>query len=152
MFNLDVEGQEKNVILKEIQYGTYLHEVVHADFIAVTENTVVTVSVPVELKGEAKGSKEGGVVDLDLHEISVSCKVKDMVDNIEVDVTDLELNGVIHVSDIPAIPGIKILSPADNAVATCHMHTVEVEPAEGEEGDEAQEPEVIGEKKDEEGE
>lgn len=153
MLKLDVEGSKKDVIVKEIQYGTYDHIILHADFRAVNENTIVHISVALVFDGSAKGVAEGGVVDHELHDLSIECKAKDVINEITVDISGLEVGENITVADLKVPEGIKIVSDSHAVVASCHMPIEESEEEEaGEEGAEeaSNEPEVIGKKKEEE--
>ena len=85
--------------------GTYRHVDLHR--VNMTEKLRVT--VPVVLKGEAKGVKEGGLLDLAHHELHVECLPGNIPDHIEIDITNLAISHSIHVSEIPVPDGVKIL-------------------------------------------
>ncbi|MBN1257551.1 MAG: 50S ribosomal protein L25 [Planctomycetes bacterium] len=158
MLTLDIEGQEETALIKDVQHGTYDFQILHADFESITENTIVHLNVEVELSGVAPGTKVGGVVEQELFQLRVECMSKDIPLRIEVDIMDLQIDGIIHVEDLPTIPGVKFMNPGNTPVVICHMPAGLEEPeaveegAAGEEGAPA-EPEVIGKKsKDEESE
>ncbi|MHC4886386.1 MAG: 50S ribosomal protein L25 [Planctomycetota bacterium] len=131
-FNLDLEGETLDVIVKEVQYGTYDHIVLHADFELVDANKLLHVHADIELSGTAPGEKMGGVVELELHEVAIECKVADIPGKVLIPVDSLELGGVIHISDLPEIPGVKIMNAGDTPVVACHKaKTVEVAAEEG---------------------
>ncbi len=154
VINLDVDGDVKSVIIKELQHGTYDHQILHADFRVITADTLVTVEVEIELDGEAPGIEEGGVMTQEFYMLTVECKPNDIPDTIVIDVSQLNLGDVIYVRDVPVPPGCTFEHEEDAPVVVCTHPTAE-EPEEGEEeGEEAAgegvEPEVIGEKKEEE--
>lgn len=90
----------------------------HVDFHRVTLEERVTVHVPVRLKGTPKGVKEGGVLDFIMHNLTVECLPMQIPEHIDVDVVALEIGKSLHVADLTALPGIKILDdPAASVVA-----------------------------------
>lgn len=123
-FELDLEGEKLDVIVKDVQYGTYNHIVLHADFELVDANTLVHVHVDIELTGSAPGEKSGGVVEVELHELSIESKVSDIPDKIRVSIDGLAIGHVIHVSDLPAFPGVKILNSPNTPIVLCHKSKV----------------------------
>jgi len=94
--------------------GTYRHVDLHR--ISMTEKLRVT--VPIVLKGESIGVKEGGLLDLSHHELHVECLPGNIPDNIEIDITDLAVAHSIHVSDITVPDGVKILDNPKSAVVS----------------------------------
>ena len=111
-----VEGEEHLAIPREIQRDHIHAKFVHVDFLAVSRTQAITVSVPVIETGEAVGIKEGGVVEHHLRELQVECLPQDVPDQIEVDITDVELGGMIHVSDLVVPTGVTILTNPEDAV------------------------------------
>jgi large subunit ribosomal protein L25 len=85
--------------------GTYKHVDLHR--VNMTEKLRVT--VPVVLKGTAIGVKEGGLLDLAHHELHVECLPGNIPDHIEIDITELKIAHSIHVNEIVAPEGVKIL-------------------------------------------
>lgn len=156
--DLDIGGKLQKSVIKEVQHGTFDHEIMHADFRAVGENDTLHLSVPVELKGIAAGIDQGGQVEQNLFDVDVECRPADLPTKIELDVTALAVDGILFVSDLPKLPGVKYVTLATLPVVSCRMpsgleeETAAAEGAavEGAEGaGAATEPEVIGKKKDE---
>ena len=93
----------------------------------------------------------GGVVAQELFQMRLECKSKDLPTKVEVDISELTVDGIIHVDDVPTLPGVTFRNPGNTPVVICHMPSgatedeVEGEEAEGEEASQ-QEPEVIGRK------
>jgi large subunit ribosomal protein L25 len=106
--------------------GTYRHVDLHR--ISMTEKLRVT--VPIVLKGESIGVKEGGLLDLSHHELHVECLPGNIPDNIEIDITDLAVAHSIHVSDITVPDGVKILDNPKSAVVSVLGRLKEEAPAE----------------------
>jgi large subunit ribosomal protein L25 len=140
-------GVSENAFIKDVQWNTWGTEVLHVDFARVSAHEKVRVTVAVELRGAAPGTKDGGVVKLALHTIELECEAAFVPEKIVVNINHLELNKVLHVSDLELPKGVIALTDAVTAVVSC-VEPVEV-PEEGEtpaaEG--AAEPEVIGRKK-----
>jgi large subunit ribosomal protein L25 len=82
----------------------------------VSRTQTITASVPVIETGEAAGVKEGGVVEHHLREVTVECFPQDVPDQIEIDITDIELGGMVHVSDLTAPEGVLIVTSLEDAV------------------------------------
>lgn len=146
-------GVEESVLLKEVQHDAITGSVEHVDLQEVSMTEKLQVEVPVELTGEAIGVQQGGVLDHQLHSIEVECLPADIPEQIEVDVSELDINDQVTVADLrtPGTP-YEIIEEDEAVVATVFMpRAVEEEDEEGAEGEEAPaEPEVINEKKDDE--
>ncbi|MBN1590766.1 MAG: 50S ribosomal protein L25 [Pirellulales bacterium] len=140
---------KENALIRELQWNTWGTQIVHVDFARVSADETIEVTLPVELRGEAPGLKEGGVLEHAIHEIKVECKATSVPEKIKVNVNHLELDQSITVADLVLPEGLKCLANPDDVVVQC---VVPVEMPE-EEGEGAEmEPEVIGGKKEEEGE
>ena len=89
------------VLVKEYQLDPIDHKLLHADFYQVAMDKTLTVTVPIVLKGEAKGVKQqGGIVDFVHREIEIECLPADIPEHITVDVSELMLNQGIRVRDL----------------------------------------------------
>ncbi len=148
------DGAEEAVLLKEVQHNIISGGVVHVDMQKVALDKKLRLEVPVELIGEAEGVKnQGGVLDHLLHHIQIECFPADIPEQINVDVTGLKLGDTLTIKDI-RIDTAKyaILMDADVGVASVTQpKVVEEEPVAGEVAAAPAEPEVIREKKPEEG-
>ncbi len=116
LVDLVVDGQDHLAMAREIQRDHVHNTLLHIDFLAVSRTETITTSVPVVETGEAAGVKEGGVVEHHLREVTVECFPQDVPDQIEVDVTDIELGGMVHVSDLMAPEGVLIVTSVEDAV------------------------------------
>ena len=134
----------ENAFIKDVQWNTWGTEVLHVDFARVSAHEKVHVSVAIELRGEAPGIKDGGVVKHALHTIELECEAASVPEKISVSINHLEFGQVLHVSDLELPVGAKALTDATVPVVSCHapveVSEEEAAPAEGE-------PEVIGRKK-----
>ncbi|HEY5884659.1 MAG TPA: 50S ribosomal protein L25 [Pyrinomonadaceae bacterium] len=156
IFTLDVEGVgTSEVMFHERQVDPIRGRLIHADFTRLVKGQKIEVTVPLHLVGEPIGVRdEEGHLEQIIREIDIKCQPRDIPDAINVDVSNLHVHDVLHVSDIPAIEGVEILATPENVIATVGIVKEEpVAAAVVEEGAPA-EPEVIGKgkKEDDEGE
>ena len=127
---------------------------IHADLTRLVKGQKIEVTVPLHLVGEPVGVRETqGVLEQIIREIEIRCEPREIPDVIEVDVTNLDVHDVLHVSDIKVAENVEILNPPDVVIATVGIIKEEEVAAPAIEGEEPAEPEVIGKgKKEEEGE
>jgi len=140
---------KENALIREIQWNTWGTEVLHVDFTRVRADEAIEVTVPVELRGEAPGLKEGGVIEHLLHEIDIECKATAVPEKIQANVNHLQVGQGITVAELVLPEGATCLGNPKDVVVQCVMP---VEVPEEEEVAEAEEvePEVIGGRKEEE--
>lgn len=155
ILTVDVEGVEATeVMFADRQIDPVRMRLVHADFKRLVKGEKIEATVPLRLVGEPIGVREqAGILEQIIREVEIRCQPRDIPEHIDVDVTNLNVHEVLHVSDIPTSEGVEILEDADTVIATVGVvkeEPVEVVPVEGEV---PAEPEVIGKgKKEEEGE
>lgn len=137
----------EKALVRELQWDVYGTEVLHVDFSRVSEHERVEVQVGVELRGQAPGVKEGGIVELLVHDLEIDCEALAIPEKIEVQVRELHLNGSITAGQIALPAGVKLLSDPELLVVHCVPPTAEEELEPSEAG--AAEPEVIGRKAEE---
>ncbi|MDO4583624.1 MAG: 50S ribosomal protein L25 [Planctomycetia bacterium] len=132
-------------LVKEVQWDVWGKEILHVDFTRINANEKIQLTVPVVLRGEAAGLKEGGVVDQLVHEVEVECSASNTPDEVVVRVSDLALGQNITVADVELPAEVKMLLPAETVLVQCHEKVeVEIELAAEVTG---AEPEVIARKK-----
>ncbi|MBN2805576.1 MAG: 50S ribosomal protein L25/general stress protein Ctc [Prolixibacteraceae bacterium] len=100
LVDLDLEGAKHQAIMQDIQFHPVTDETLHIDFLKVSDDKPVKVSIPVKTTGYAKGMKTGGKMQLEVRRLVVSALPKDLPDAITIDITDLELGQSFRVSDI----------------------------------------------------
>ncbi len=156
IFTVDVEGVEATeVMFADRQIDPVRMRLVHADFKRLVKGEKIETTVPLRLVGEPIGVREqAGILEQIVRNIDIRCEPRDIPEHIDVDVTNLAVHEVLHVSDIPVSAGVEILEAPDTVIAT--VGVVKEEPvavAPEVEGEAPAEPEVIGKgKKEEEGE
>jgi large subunit ribosomal protein L25 len=94
------------VMVKDYQIHPIRREITHVDFVAVDLTQDVTVEVPLVFTGKAKGLTDGGTLHVVRHELVIRCKPSDIPNQIEVDISDMGLGDVLHVSDLKLPAGV----------------------------------------------
>lgn len=148
IFQISFDSEMRDAMIKELQRDPVTDEILHADFIQITMDKTIRISVPVITVGEAVGVKtEGGFIDLMSREVELECLPKDIPENIEVDISDLHLHQSFKVEDIAPVEGVEIISAPDTILvlveAPSKEEEIEVEEEEEEIIAEEEEPEVI---------
>ena len=118
---LAVESDSKpsrTVMLKEVQMDTFRLNYLHVDFQEVNLDKAVTMAIPVEIQGESKGEKTGGMVQLIRRELDVVCRPTDAPDSILIDISDLDIGDSIHVADIQLGENIEVPHEVNFTVIT----------------------------------
>jgi len=146
LINLEInDGNKKNkrlAMIKDFQYNSLKKRIVHIDFYGVTLKEKIIMLINVELFGESIGAKEGGILEHELREIEVECLPTDVPSAYKVDITQLQIGDNITVGDIEVSEGVKILTEAEQVIASVKHPTKEEEKVEEEvEGEEAEETE-----------
>jgi large subunit ribosomal protein L25 len=123
---LSVDGSSTRVLVKEYQLDPVSHKLLHADFYRVAMDKLLTVSIPIVVRGEPKGVKQqGGILDFVHREIEVECLPADIPEKIEIDVSELLVNQAVRVRDLAADPKWKPLTDGDVMLVHVMMPKVE---------------------------
>ena len=119
IFDLDVTGNgTTKVMIVDWQYEPIKSSLLHIDLKRIAMDKAMRVRVPIQLTGIAVGVRTGGgVMEHVLREVEIECLPADIPSHLDVDVTNLELFGSIHVSDLPHSGSIKFLGDEDATVA-----------------------------------
>ena len=118
-FDEDKSGGKRMAIIRDLQFDPVSEDLVHVDLQEVSADRAITVRVAVHPVGEAAGVKDqNGILNLVLHELEVSCLPTAIPQRIDADVTALMIGNVLTVSQLTAPEGVRILTPANQAVAT----------------------------------
>jgi len=148
VFDVSIDGKKHKLLTKDLQYDHLGKDIIHADMVRVSLTETVTVTVPLELKGTAKGTEEGGIVETPTDQIEIECRVTDIPESIPVSIRELEVGQSLHARDIQLPEGVKLISDPEMLVVLCHMVSVAKTTEELEEEMPAA-PEVIGEEAEE---
>jgi large subunit ribosomal protein L25 len=156
LFDLDLGGQKRKVILKEFQVEPLKGQLLHADFYEVALDRTLEVKVHVELHGTPVGVKvQGGILDFVTRELEFECLPADIPEKVVVDVSGLELGKHLRVSELTLPERLKLLTAPEVVVAHVVTPRAEEAPPVAEvaaEAETAAEPEVIKKGKGTEGE
>jgi len=152
MMELDHEGKRQQVIAKDIQFHPVSDVPMHVDLYRVDEKTKINVGVSVNFINEAEspGMKRGGVLNIVRHEVELTCPAGSIPNEVEADLTGLDIGDSIHISSIKLPKGVvSTISDRDFTIATLQGSRavlvddeVETDVAEGVEGEEGEEGEA----------
>lgn len=117
---LNIDGTIVSAIKKDIQYHPVTDEILHIDFLPVTEAKPVVMDIPVVLNGLAEGVKQGGKLMQEMRYLKVRGVYTQLPDTLDVDVTDLVLGKTIQVKEL-AYENIEILNSSVSVVASVKL-------------------------------
>lgn len=148
IFNLTVEGSKKKasaVMIREMQRHPVNGNFLHADFYEIDMKNKIRVMVPVTTVGKSAGVELGGVLQIVRREIEVLCLPTNIPENIEIDITELDMGDSVHVEELPLSDDIELPADVNYTVLTVMAPKIEEEPEEEEldeeEGEEGAEEE-----------
>ncbi len=137
ILNLKVGDQEQAAILKDLQRHPARRAVLHVDFQRVVAGEKIRMSVPLHFLGEdeSPGKRQGGLISHVVSDVEISCLPRDLPEFLEVNVTEVELDQVLHLSDIALPKGVELTesSGQDHPIMTITLPKVEATPEDEEE-------------------
>ncbi len=147
VLELNIGGKKQDVLLRDLQHHPYKQSILHMDFQRVDAKKEVHVKVPLHFINEdvAPGVKtEGGAVNHVVSEVEIVCLPKDIPEFIEVDLGELHMGEIVHLSDLKMPAGVEVLAlkqgeEHDSAIASIHVRKVVEEHEEVEAAPEAAE-------------
>jgi large subunit ribosomal protein L25 len=150
LLKADLDGDEKNLLIKDVQYDYMSKTIIHVDLMPVSLSDTVEVTVPLVLRGTPVGLSEGGALTQPLLNLRISCLVTAIPEEIRVNVAPLHVNEQIRVSELVLPEGVKALDAPDHPVVAISIVIEKEEEVAAVEGAPvAGEPEVVGAKKEE---
>ena len=146
IFTIDIEGVgASEVMFHERQIDPVRGRLIHADLTRLVKGQKIEVTVPLHLVGEPVGVREEqGVLEQIIREIEIRCEPREIPDVVNVDVSNLGVHDVLHISDIQVAEGIEILNPPDVVIATVGIVKEEPVAVPAAEVEAPAEPEIIG--------
>ena len=142
VFEISVDqGPKVPALIKDWQLNPVRNEFIHVDFQEVDLSSTVQALVPVVLEGLSLGVRGGGVLDQPTREITVEALPDAIPDHIEVDVTDLDIGGVVTFAGLSAPSGVELIGDDEMVIASV---TAPTEVGEIEEVEEGAQPELVG--------
>lgn len=151
VLTVELDGKKESVILKDLQRHPYKPILTHADFLRVDKDHEIHVNVPLHFVNEESASAiklHGGVANHQINEVEVICLPQNLPEFIEVDMAAVEMDQVVHLSDLKLPEGVRVaalLQGEDHDLPVVAIHKprgAKVDEAEeGEEGEEGEEKE-----------
>ncbi len=148
VMDVQIGKKQEKMIVKELQYDHLGRDIIHVDLMRVDVTETIQVAVPVELKGTAKGTHEGGVVEMHTSSLEIECKVTDIPEVIVVNVKEIGIGDTLHASGVELPSGVKLVSAPSTLLVTCSL-VAAAKSTEELEAEMPAAPEVIGEVKEE---
>ena len=128
ILDLSVDGVVYPTLIKDVQRHPVKRSVQHIDFIQVNLNEEIVVSIPIHLEGEAKEvSANNGLVDLAMQELEVRTTPRSIPDGITIDITDMTMDTVIRIADLPLPAGVTAEGDPEAPVVTVLVMRATVE-------------------------
>ena len=121
LMDVQVGRKKGKMIIKDLQYDHLGRKIIHIDLMRVDMKETLKVTVPIELKGTAAGTHEGGIIEEHVDKLEVECRVSDMPETILVSVKDVHLGDALHAGDVELPDGVKLASPPEMLLVTCHI-------------------------------
>ena len=124
--DLEAGGKTEKARFRELQWDSVGLELVHVDFMRVSQDERIVVPVRIELRGIAPGVGEGGVLDQPIHVLQVECPALEIPEHIRITVDKLKLGDAIHVKDLTLPPRVVAKADPDAVVVHVKAHKEEV--------------------------
>lgn len=159
IINMDLGKDEpETVMLKELQIDPVSRRIVHVDFVRVSLQERVTTNIPINLVGNAPGAEEGGILEFPIRELQVECTVIDLPEHVSIDISQMNIGDQIRVENVELEGDMVIHDDPSTVIVLITAPTMAKELEQLDEAEELgvpaeeqeMEPEVIGEKRDDE--
>jgi large subunit ribosomal protein L25 len=136
ILNLQIESAKgadnRMVMLKELQVNHIKDTLIHADFLGISMDKEITLDIPIRLINTPKGAIDGGILQQARREISIACLPGNVVEQIDIDISGLDIGDSIHIGDIVLPEGIRCTLEDNLAVAMVLAPALSKEEKEGE--------------------
>ena len=137
ILDLALDGKKEKVLLRDLQRHPFKPQLLHLDFQRVDENKAIRIRVPLHFLNQEKspaGKTSGVLISHALTDIEISCLPKDLPEYIEVDLGELSIGDIVHISDLKLpngveVPELRLGKEHDAAVVTAQELKQEVEAA-----------------------
>lgn len=128
VYELNVGGKKERAMVRDVQFHPVKDRPIHMDFMRVSKGAKISVKVPIVFKNELEspGIKRGGVLNVVLHSIDLTCEIDSIPEHIEIDLTGLEVGDSIHTEQVKFAQGVVVTHPErDVTLATIVAPTVQ---------------------------
>ena len=140
---VDLTGAvNEKAFIRELQWDPFGKHILHVDFTRVSLDERLQVEVPVTLRGESPGVKEGGHIEILQHSVEIDCLAVAIPEKVELKIGVLGLDQSLHASNIELPAGVTLLTDPETVIVHCALPVDETE----EGGGDGAEPEIIGRK------
>jgi len=146
LMDLQIGKKKEKTIIKDLQYDYLGKNIIHVDLMRVSAGETIKVTVPIELKGTARGTHDGGIIEEQTDRLEVECKVTDIPEAIVVSVKEIDVGDTLHAGDIELPDGVKLVSDPGMLLVSCSL-VAAAKSTEELEVEAPIAPEVIGEAK-----
>jgi large subunit ribosomal protein L25 len=135
LLDLSLDGETTKVVLKDLQRHPAKPFLLHVDFLRVSRDEKLRLTIPVHFLNEAScpGVKMGGKVSHNITELEVSCLPADLPEFISVDMAAMNVGDIIHVSELQLPPNVELTHSVDPEAPVVMIYTPQAAPAEDEE-------------------
>ena len=116
VYQISVGSKTRDVIIKSVQYHPISDEMLHIDLYGVKMDQEVTVKVPITIIGQSEGVKAGGVLNQTLTELDITCLPGNIPQNIEIDITDLNIGDSLRLGQLALADGINVEGDEENLI------------------------------------
>lgn len=115
-FEVKIGTAVHSVVVQEYQTDPVTSKIKHIDLLLAQKGVVAKYKIPIVLEGSAVGVKNKGVLLFSKKRVSVKCKAENLIENIKIDITNLDVGDAVLVRDLGELPNIKILEKPDVAI------------------------------------
>ena len=117
--DLEIEGQPdtRECVIKDVVFDPVTDKIIHFDLLGVIRGQKLSIEIPVVLKGQAIGVREGGISQHTLHRVVVTCLPKHLPNSIEVDISELKIGDSVSLKDIE-IENVEFDVPMDTKIVS----------------------------------
>lgn len=120
VINLDIDGEHHTAVMKELQFHPTTDAVLHIDFYEINEDKPLTIGIPVHLVGLAQGIRDGGRMNLSIRKIEVTAPFQQIPEQLDVDVTHLQIGKSIKVGEL-SYEGLEFATSKEVVVCSIKM-------------------------------
>ena len=121
LIEVQIGKKKEKMIVKDLQYDYLGRDIIHVDLMRVDITENVKVTVPIELRGTAAGTHEGGIIEEHADHIEIECKAGEIPESIVVSVKEVHVGDALHAGEVTLPDGIKLVSPPETLLVTCHL-------------------------------
>ena len=121
IYQITVGGKKRDVIIKSIQYHPISEQILHIDLYGIKMDQEVSVKVPILFSGQAIGITSGGILNQNYTELEISCLPSNIPQNIDIDISHLDIGDTIRLTDISVDNSIKLIGEDDLLIASIIM-------------------------------